>query len=179
MKNKATLLVLLFISFSGMAQQQSASVDHDWFTAHERNYYCQSFGFEVPQQWNKRLYDTLENWMGTPYKWAGGNHEGTDCSGFVNALYMNVYQNNIGARQSADIYSKILKVDKDELCEGDLVFFRIRKKRISHVGLYLGDNKFVHASSSNGVIISDLKDPYYRKYYAGGGRLPFMSAANK
>ena len=176
MKNNAILLLLLFISLTGRAQHHN---DEDWITTQERNYYCQSFGFEIPHEWNKRLYDTLENWMGTPYKWAGGTHDGTDCSGFVNALYMNVYQNNIGARQSADIYNKILKVDKDELCEGDLVFFRIRKKRISHVGLYLGGNKFVHASSSNGVIISDLQDPYYRKYYAGGGRLPGMQVANK
>jgi len=56
------------------------------------------------------------------------------------------------------------------LGEGDLVFFKIKKKRISHIGIYLGNNKFAHASVKNGVIISDMDEPYYQKRFYSGGR---------
>ncbi|WP_298709787.1 NlpC/P60 family protein [Chitinophaga sp.] len=59
-----------------------------------------------------------------------------------------------------------------DLKYGDLVFFAInRKKRISHVGVYLDNDRFVHASSSSGVMISDLREPYWVRYYAGAGRI--------
>lgn len=137
----------------------------------KRAYYTQGFGFEMPEHFNCILFDTLEKWIGTPYRFSGNTEQGVDCSGFVNALYAKVYLKNIGARSSPDIYKAIRKVDKEELREGDLVFFRIRKHRISHVGLYLGGGKFVHVSVKNGVIVSDLNEKYYHKYYAGGGPL--------
>jgi lipoprotein Spr len=62
-------------------------------------------------------------------------------------------------------------LNKEELKEGDLVFFKINSRAISHVGVYLGDNKFAHASSSRGVMISNLNEPYWRRYYYKGGRL--------
>ena len=178
MKNPGFMLVLfLSLAFKCAIAQDSDAVkaDMNWFIDQERNYYSQNFGFDVPSAWNKTLYDTLENWLGTPYCYAGSSKSGVDCSGFVNALYHNVFNTDIGARNSTDIYKKITKVDKSELEEGDLVFFRIRKKRISHVGIYLGNNKFAHSSTSSGVIISDLNETYYKKYYAGGGRLPSLS----
>jgi lipoprotein Spr len=55
--------------------------------------------------------------------------------------------------------------------EGDLVFFKIGQNTVSHVGVYLTNDRFVHASTSSGVMISDLKEPYWKKYYAGGGRM--------
>jgi lipoprotein Spr len=61
---------------------------------------------------------------------------------------------------------------KEELKEGDVVFFNIRTKRISHVGIYLMNDFFVHSSSSQGVMISKLTDAYWKKYYAGAGRVP-------
>ncbi len=170
MSNKESSIVLFFlfisISFNVCGQGEDTLVN-----SYKKSYYEQDFGFTLPQHFNCTLYDTVENWIGTPYRFSGNNAQGIDCSGFVNALYSKVYLKNIGARNSADIYKAIRKVDKDDLKEGDLVFFRIHKHRISHVGLYLGDGKFVHASTSNGVIISDLKDTYYKKYYAGGGPL--------
>ncbi len=145
--------------------------DDTLINSYKRSYYTQDFGFDLPQQFNCTLYDTVDNWMGTHYCYSGSSASGIDCSGFVNAMYAKVYLKNIGARSSADIYKTIRKVDKEDLKEGDLVFFRISKHRVSHVGLYLGSGKFVHASVKNGVIVSDLKEPYYRKYYAGGGPL--------
>jgi murein DD-endopeptidase / murein LD-carboxypeptidase len=174
MMNRLLIIIALqMMSFTIKGQTaDSFIINNSWICEQERCYYMQSMGFELPFAYNKNLYDTIESWLGTPYRFAGNTKSGTDCSGFVNTLYTGVYKTNLGARNSGDIYKKITKIDKDELTEGDLVFFRIRKKRISHVGVYLGNNKFVHASTSSGVIISDLTEPYYKKYYAGGGRLP-------
>jgi murein DD-endopeptidase / murein LD-carboxypeptidase len=172
MKNRCLLTLALLLSQLKVVAQ---SADHTWLREQEKSYYSQTLGFDIPQEWNKCLYDTIETWLGTPYRFAGCTREGTDCSGFVNSLYTTVFKSNLGARNSGDIYKKITKVDKDELIEGDLVFFRIRKRRVSHVGVYLGNNKFVHASTSSGVIISDLNEPYYKKFYAGGGRIPTFS----
>jgi lipoprotein Spr len=173
MKNKWLLLTVLLFSITEASAQNTAG--RSWIREQERNYYSQTMGFDLPEGWNKSLYDTIETWLGTPYHFAGCTRAGTDCSGFVNSLYANVFKADLGARNSGDIYKKITKVDKDELTQGDLVFFRIRRKHVSHVGIYLGNNKFVHASTSSGVIISDLTEPYYKKYYAGGGRIPALS----
>ncbi|MDO7743749.1 MAG: NlpC/P60 family protein, partial [Pedobacter sp.] len=60
---------------------------------------------------------------------------------------------------------------KDELKEGDLVFFKIKSTRITHIGIYLGDDRFAHASSSRGVVISNLNEPYYSRFFYKGGRI--------
>ncbi|MCB0380115.1 MAG: C40 family peptidase, partial [Flavobacteriales bacterium] len=62
--------------------------------------------------------------------------------------------------------------NREDLIEGDLVFFNIYKNQISHVGLYLQDGNFIHASTRSGVIISNLNEDYYNKYYFSGGRFP-------
>ena len=90
-------------------------------------------------------------------------------------LYDRVFGIHIGARNSSEIYQLVEKIDPNELREGDFVFFRIRSRsRISHVGVYLGEKRFAHASTSKGVVISDLNDPYYKKYFAGAGRHQVM-----
>ncbi len=108
--------------------------------------------------------------MGTPYKYAGQGKKGIDCSGLVCRLYRDSYNISLEG-SSRDLYKKTSSIRKQELREGDLVFFKIRKGRISHVGVYLGMNKFAHASLSMGVIVSDLDDPYYKKYFYSAGRL--------
>ena len=170
MSNKKIIILFFLLAIYNL-QSFAQTNANDLGNSYKRSYYTQDFGFELPEHFNCMLYDTVENWIGTPYRFSGNTSQGIDCSGFVNALYSKVYLKQIGARNAADIYKAIRKVDKDELKEGDLVFFRIRKHHVSHVGLYLGDGKFVHASVKNGVIISDLKEPYYHKYYAGGGPL--------
>lgn len=134
------------------------------------SYYSQVFGFEVKHIKNPALYSMIDDWMKTPYKYSGKNEKGIDCSGFVNQVYQKVYGMCPGTN-SADMYSKANHIKERKLDEGDLVFFKIRGKRISHVGIYLGKNKFAHASSTNGVTISDLNDSYYRKRFAKGGRV--------
>jgi lipoprotein Spr len=138
-----------------------------------KGYYSQVFGINISTIFDLNLYASIEKWLGTPYRYAGKTINGIDCSSFVNKIYESAYCFFIGGN-SANMYQKVKHIKKEELTEGDLVFFRInRSKNISHVGVYLGDNKFAHASRSKGVIISDLTHPYYKKHFVKGGRVEF------
>jgi cell wall-associated NlpC family hydrolase len=119
---------------------------------------------------NVKLYSFIESWFGTKYKYGGMSKTGIDCSGFCNLLYKQVYNKQISRTTSA-LSKEINKVSKNNLKEGNLVFFNISKKKNSHVGVYLKNKMFVHASSSKGVIISSLENPYYKKVYNKGGKL--------
>ena len=116
------------------------------------------------------LYYQVYDWVGTRYKYSGNSKKGIDCSGFVSEMYRNTYCINLNG-SSGSIYTQVKPVEKVELKEGDILFFKIRKKQISHVGVYLGNNKFAHASVHSGVIVSDLDEAYYKKYFYKGGRL--------
>jgi lipoprotein Spr len=100
---------------------------------------------------------------------AVASRKGIDCSAFTKELYSEVFNLDI-KRSSRDIFSMVNPVGKDELKEGDLVFFKIHSRSISHVGIYLGNGRFAHASSK-GVAISSLEDRYYNRYFYKGGRL--------
>lgn len=116
------------------------------------------------------LYEAIDKWIGTRYKYAGGTANGIDCSGLVKHLYRDVYGKNLNGG-SASLYSVVTRVPKENLQEGDMVFFITRKNRISHVGIYLHSGYFVHSSRSQGVIISHLEHPYYARRFKGCGRI--------
>lgn len=119
-----------------------------------------------------KLFDFIESWYGTKYRYGGNDRSGIDCSAFAQTFISNLY--NVGVpRTSASQYENSKRINKNDLQEGDLVFFRTngKKKTISHVGVYLRNNKFVHASTSSGVIINDLDDNYYARTFAGCGRV--------
>lgn len=119
---------------------------------------------------NLKLYNEVYDWLGVPYRYGGRSKAGTDCSGFASQIYKHVYNYSISGG-SADIYKHLIPVNKSELKEGDLVFFKIKHARISHVGIYLSNNKFIHATSyGKSVTISDLNEIYYKKYYFSAGR---------
>ena len=120
---------------------------------------------------NQKLFGFLEEWYGVPYRYGGSTKSGIDCSAFTCSLMTNVYGISI-PRSSREQYSATKRIKKGQLSEGDLVFFKTRG-RISHVGVYLGNNKFAHASTSSGVMISDLDDEYFAKRYAGSGRIRY------
>lgn len=119
---------------------------------------------------NEKLYKFIDDWYAVPYKYAGKDKNGIDCSGFTGVLCSSVYNKKVSASSKA-IYEETKRVSVSDLKEGDLVFFIINGKSVSHVGVYLQHNKFVHASTRRGVIISDLDEPYYKKYYHGAGRI--------
>jgi lipoprotein Spr len=135
------------------------------------NKYAQILGVSPAAITNTTLYDFIDDWWGTPYKYGGNSRDGIDCSAFVQQLYNDVYNINL-ARTSLELYHKVVVITKKHLQEGDLIFFRTtRRKRVTHVGVYLQNNKFVQASASSGVTISDLSDTYWQAHYAGAGRV--------
>jgi lipoprotein Spr len=112
----------------------------------------------------------IHDWLHTPYKYGGMNREGVDCSGFTSLVMLHVY--NIPAPRTAqEQYNNGRKISDSRRARGDLVFFRnIRGKGVDHVGVYLGDGKFAHATESAGVVISDLDEDYYKRRYCGACR---------
>lgn len=132
--------------------------------------YYNGFGLNYDSAASPLLYREVKSWIGTRYKYAGHTKQGIDCSGFVAAMYRSAYGKTLSGG-SRDLYPQVDTVARKELREGDILFFKIRRGQVSHVGIYLGNDKFAHASVHSGVIISDLKEDYYRKYYFTGGRL--------
>ena len=133
-------------------------------------YFSQVMGVAVDATSNLKLYKFVYEWIGTPYSFGGNTKKGIDCSAFTKAIYDKVFNTTI-RRNSRDIFSMVDPLSKEDLKEGDLVFFKIKSRSISHIGIYLGDNRFAHASSSRGVVISNLNEPYYSRYFYKGGRI--------
>ena len=121
---------------------------------------------------NDTLNNFVKTWLKVPYRFGGTSKRGIDCSKLVQRAYKEVFNLEI-PRISRDQWKVTKRVPKDSLKSGDLVFFRSGSSPTGwHVGLYLADNYFIHASSSKtGVKINSLTDTYYKKTYKGGGRL--------
>ena len=146
------------------------------FACYSANRY--STGSRIPDDRREDSYSYAVNnldsfiaaWLGTPYKYGGMSKNGVDCSGLAYLYMLHVYNKKI-PRTSRQQYYRGRKINRFRLMKGDLVFFKGTVSRgIDHVGIYLGDNKFAHASSKEGVIISDLSEKYYRKRYVGACR---------
>lgn len=119
---------------------------------------------------NNSLYSFINDWYGVPYKNGGCLKNGVDCSCFTDILFDKVYNKKI-ARVANDIYNESVKLGINEAKPGDLVFFKINSKTVSHIGVYLKDHFFVHASSSKGVMISNLDEAYYKEYFFCIGKI--------
>lgn len=115
------------------------------------------------------LKHAVDEVVGTPYKWGGNTVKGFDCSGFILYIF-NQYDVDLPRTSKAQSEEGV-KVSKDELQPGDLVFFNTFGKGVSHAGIYLGNNEFAHASSSKGVRISKLSEDYYEKRYVTARRI--------
>ncbi len=117
------------------------------------------------------VVETAKKYLGYPYVYGGMSPSGFDCSGFVNYVYkLCGYSMNRVA--SSIYYGNGVYVNKSDLQLGDLVFFSNSSDSVGHVGIYIGNNQFIHASSSTvGVIISDLGSSYYLAHYVGAKRL--------
>lgn len=125
---------------------------------------------EVESLPSKELLEAVDEWYGVRYRVGGNTKTGVDCSGFTVAVFTAAYGLAI-PRISREQYRISQKLSTTELQEGDLVFFNTNGRGVSHVGVYLGNNKFIHASVSRGVMVNDLFEPYYLKRYVGGGRI--------
>ena len=118
---------------------------------------------------NTKMFEFIDDWYGTPYRLGGTTKKGVDCSAFSQFLFASVYGLSI-PRTAREQYNLTNRISRTELREGDLIFFNTHGG-ISHVGVYLQNNKFVHASTSGGVMISDIFDEYWARKFVGVGRL--------
>ncbi len=120
---------------------------------------------------NIPLLQKIDEWWGTPYSLGGSTKNGVDCSYFTLDVMKDIYKVNL-KRTAAEQYEQSEKIEWNNLKEGDLIFFKTEgRSRISHVGIYLANNKFAHASTSQGVTIGDLSDPYWQRRLYSMGRV--------
>jgi len=133
-----------------------------------------SLGLDRDNKDNPALYRESASWLNVPHRDGGRSRKGTDCSFLVNQIYETVYNKNLERSSSAMLKKNCKRLSRSRLREGDLVFFHTggrSKSHVSHVGIYLKDNKFLHSSTSKGVIVSDLDEGYYRRTWVCGGRV--------
>jgi probable lipoprotein NlpC len=136
--------------------------------------YSQLLGVSKGDIQNGRLYDFIDQWMGTPYKFGGLDKDGVDCSGLAFLLEQEVYGISLPRSTSQQI-NVIKREYEEDLKEGDLVFFDFDGKKFSHVGIYLQNGFIVHASSSKGVIIVPLHGAIY-KYFSRCGSVAELAS---
>jgi cell wall-associated NlpC family hydrolase len=121
-----------------------------------------------------RLGMILRKYLGRPYQGASQYIPGVDCSLFIREVFKEFNKTKL-PRTVAKQYETGQKVARRRLQYGDLVFFRTEYDRVSHVGIYVGYNQFIHASTSHGVIISSLDEKYWNERYAGARRVLEMA----
>ena len=151
------------------AEMQAALYDTETEVLMER--FAEMLDEEPEELGNLRLYKFIDDWYGVRYKYGGTTIRGIDCSAFSQKVYGQIYCLDL-RRTSRQQYRHSERIKHhDEATEGDLVFFRINRLRISHVGIYLANGYFVHASRSKGVVVSSLNNSYWKNRYAGCGRI--------
>lgn len=121
------------------------------------------------EQVKSEILKEFRGWEGTPHKMGGNSKDGIDCSGFAHHIFKAVFHLNVP--RSTELFLKAgIKISKDDLRPGDIVIFRPHSYP-RHVGVYVGDNHFIHASTSKGVMLSDLDNPYWKKHYRMSRRI--------
>jgi len=168
MKNliKSTLLVLILIGLASCTSAVRFSSDNNESKSQKK---IANKDIVTPSSdLRYKIIHEAKQWIGTTYKYGGESKNGADCSGFV----MSVYQSS-GIelpRTSQQQFNYVEIINNYEREVGDLIFFQ-KNNKIFHVGIYLGDNNIIHASSSKGVIIQSIDDNFFDDKYAGSGRI--------
>ena len=165
MRATFTLFSAIFLMSSACAYAESADTDYESGAA------AANSSQAAPNKTQDVLMYAL-SLTGTPYKYGGNTSDtGFDCSGFVRYVYGQVAGLNL-PRNALSISKVGTQIAKDQLKPGDLVFFNTLRRAFSHVGIYLGDNRFIHASSSTSgdVMVSDLNEKYWSKRFNGARR---------
>ena len=127
----------------------------------------------APDNERRMLIAAAESFLGTPYRYAGLDRRGLDCSGLVYASFREGL-NQIVPRRTEDLYNWAQKIPAGELQPGDLVFFSTARNTVSHVGIYTGNGRFIHSASEGpqtGVIYSRLDESYWSRTFLAAGRV--------
>lgn len=124
-----------------------------------------SYHFKEQGQYRiiNKLYDRLESWQGVPHCDGGMSKKGVDCSGFTYLTFRELFDIRL-PRTTSQLANTGTAISRLQLKPGDLVFFKV-KMGVRHVGIYVEDQKFIHASKSKGVMMSRLDNPYWHKCY--------------
>ena len=117
-----------------------------------------------------RLSHHFQSWAGTPHQMGGLSRRGIDCSGFVYVTFRDVYGMQL-PRSTDQLWQVGEEIPLSDVRTGDLLFFKTGFKQ-QHVGIYLGDGQFIHASSSSGVMASNVRSPYWSDAYRETRRVP-------
>lgn len=133
--------------------------------------YAQLLNIDIEDVTNLSMFHFVEDWLNTRYRYGGSSKSGIDCSAFSGLLLATVAGLKI-PRTAREQYGACEKISRSQITEGDLVFFNTRGG-VSHVGVYLANSYFVHASVGEGVTISSLDDAYYSRKYIGSGRIKY------
>jgi len=118
----------------------------------------------------QNLFTDVKQYLGIRYRFGGQTPSGFDCSGFVRFMFSKTFDMQL-PRSSTEMSSIGTRVQRSELKPGDLVFFRNAKNRINHVGIFIGNNVFVHSSLSRGITRDNLNESYFDKRFATGVRV--------
>lgn len=126
------------------------------------------------------LFEEAYSWIGTPYLFGGKTRKGADCSGFVMMSFIEALDIKL-PRLSREQGEYCRKIRKSDLEPGDLVFFWTSKEkdRVTHVGIYVGDNNMIHASSTKGVCVSPIDSKYFSEHYHHSGRVEELEQLRK
>jgi hypothetical protein len=117
-----------------------------------------------------RMHRAIQSYLGTPYRWGGEDRQGVDCSGLVVVVFRQAVGMSL-PHSTDELYSMGRGVARSRIRHGDLVFFSDSGRTPTHVGIGLGGTRFIHASSGQGVVISDLETDYFKQRYIGARRL--------
>ncbi|MBX3007547.1 MAG: C40 family peptidase [Melioribacteraceae bacterium] len=145
-------------------------VDKKKFLANYKNY----INPDIPQSFREEVLLEIIRYIDTPYKYGGNSEDGIDCSGFTKNVFSSAVNIEL-PRSAREQYQVGDKVEQEDLEFGDLVFFNTTKRSFpGHVGLYIGDNQFIHASRKLGVTISSFDEAYYSKRFVGARRIEML-----
>ncbi len=173
-KNGFSRLFLMFLSFSifisacATRKNPTVNVGYAKPSAAIANKYSTIMKVNNSSIRNAALYNFIDDWMGSPYRFGGLTKNGIDCSGFTFLLFKEVYKYDLPRTTKMQV-DVINTKSISNLQEGDLVFFDYDGRKNSHVGVYLQNGYYVHASTRKGVIIEQLKNSYTFKYFSKAG----------
>ena len=157
-----SILTLSFASFSAMSFQLPASMI-SMNSAFAESPAKSALFHQETGPLRSRILDQYQKWKGTQYQWGGTSHRGVDCSALMQHLFSDAANLNLPRTTSEQIHRGV-QVAQYRLRAGDLVFFQTGPNR-KHVGVYIGENQFIHASTSRGVMRSSLDNVYWRKNF--------------